>query len=69
MTTKQFWKKVSANVKRFPDQRKGQIAFNVLGGMCPNLRIPEEFDPFYDDKKLKAFSLWLESIANHLLNE
>jgi hypothetical protein len=61
-----FWINVATNYTKYPQQRYGQILFNVLSDMRPDLSkqvIDQDFDPYYtnsvDDKRVQDFTSFL----------
>lgn len=54
-----FDETIKQYTKDNPNQRKGQIVFNVMYTMYPdaaNLFRGTELDPFYNDKKIAKFT-------------
>lgn len=53
-----YWLLVMAYRKKHPEQREGQILFNVFASLKPdmaNFVCGKHFDPFYDDDRIPLF--------------
>lgn len=48
----------------YPDQRAGQAHFNVLSEEYPDIADQMSTDPFYDDARLPAFLVQVESLMD-----
>lgn len=62
-TYESYLAEVEAATKQHPDWRYGQVAFNVLFEMRPDLskQIRGNYlDPFYMSGKLREFHAWVE---------
>jgi hypothetical protein len=46
------------------NQRYGQYMVNYLSANHPDIVIPEEIDPFYDNKKIPDLMNYLNSISD-----
>lgn len=60
MTFADLWAMVDAYNDNHPEQRRGQVWFNVMAMLSPVAHLAEEVrgtdrDPFYDDDRLPAF--------------
>ena len=63
MKITEFRKLAKAELKQYPELRKGQAMFNVLCKL--NSKWAEEIrgqkiDPFYNDENIPAFEKWLK---------